>query len=79
MKNFPFKAGNIKNDLAFDESFGNFKTRSLHDLLTDESFKKLWYIPNDKIEKCKDCQYRYQCLSNSNIKEIEVKYFKIDS
>lgn len=73
------KAGYFKNDLAFDESFGNFKTRSLHDLLTDESFKKLWYIPNDKIEKCKDCQYRYQCISNSNIKEIEGKYFKIDS
>lgn len=32
-----------------------------------------------EIEKCKDCQYRYQCISNSNIKEIEAKYSKIDS
>ena len=73
------KAGNFKNDLAFDESFGNFRTRSLHDLLADESFKRLWFIPNGKIEKCKDCQYRYQCLSNSNVIETEGKYFKVDS
>lgn len=61
--------------MAFSKSFGNFKHRSLK----DSNFKKLWYIYNDKIEKCKDCQFRYQCVSNSDIKEENGKYYKVDT
>lgn len=71
------KEGEYKNDLSFLKSFGNFYSRSLEDLLIDEEFKKLWYLSNDKIEKCKDCQFRYQCISNSEVKEESGKYYKI--
>lgn len=70
------KEGEYKNDLAFADSFGNFRTRLLTDLLNDKDFKKLWYMSNDKIEKCKDCQFRYQCVSNSNVEEENGKYYK---
>jgi len=73
------KEGEFKNDLSLEESFGNFRSRSLEDLLKDEGFKRLWNISNDEIEKCKDCQYRYQCQSNSDIIEENNKYFKVDT
>jgi len=37
------------------------------------------FISNDIIEKCKDCQYRYMCLSNSDIEEKAGKFHKINS
>lgn len=73
------KEGDYKNDLSFNKSFGNFHSRSLEYLLTDDEFKKLWIISNDNIEKCKDCQFRYQCLSNSDIKVESMKYYKVDT
>ncbi len=73
------KNGEYKNDLSFSQSFGNFQTRSLQELLKDENFTKLWYLSNDKIEKCKDCQHRFQCVSNSNINELDGNYHKTNS
>lgn len=73
------KNGDYKNDLSFQETFGNFQTKNLQELLIDKEFTKLWYLGNDKIEKCKDCQNRYQCVSNSNIMQQNNLYYKINT
>lgn len=72
------KEGNYKNDLSFVKSFGKFQTKPLENLLEDKEFKKLWFSSNKKIEKCKDCQHRFQCISNSDIKEVDGKFYKVD-
>ncbi len=56
----------------------NINFDKLSDILALKEFKQLWAINNDKIEKCKDCQFRYMCLSNSNIERKNDKYFKTD-
>lgn len=72
------KKGNIKNYLSHDISFGNVNTDAIKNVIETEEYRKKWYISNDKIENCKDCQYRYACVSNSDIKEEKGKYYKAD-
>ena len=46
---------------ARDMIIGNIKKTSLYDLLIDEKIKPFWELSKDKIEKCKDCEFRYAC------------------
>ena len=50
--------GNIKNCPYI---INNFQHNNLKDALTDDNFKKLWFIKKDDIEICKDCEFRYNC------------------
>ncbi|MCB9263004.1 MAG: grasp-with-spasm system SPASM domain peptide maturase [Flavobacteriales bacterium] len=68
--------GNFKNYLSHNKQFGNANNLSIHELLKLESFKQKWFIKNDDIEKCKDCQNRYACLFASDIKVEDGKYVK---
>ena len=61
--------GSIKNYISHKITFGNIKNTSLDKVLESEEFQKKWHISNDIIEKCKDCQYRYSCLSNSDVEK----------
>jgi len=70
--------GNIKNYISHNESFGHVSNVKIKNVLKLNSFQKKWYISNDKIEKCKECRYRYMCLSNSDIELIDGKYYKLD-
>lgn len=70
--------GNIKNYISHDRLFGNIRSEKLSDVIQSASFQQIWHISNDKVEICKDCQYRYACVSNSDLKQIENKYYKID-
>lgn len=70
--------GNYKNYLSHKESFGNVNNISISEIIKSKEFRKKWKIKNDLIEKCKDCQYRYMCLSNSDVKEEEGKFFKLN-
>lgn len=70
--------GSIKNFVNHENCFGNINFDKVSDILVLKEFKQLWAINNDKIEKCKDCQFRYMCLSNSNIERTNDKYFKTD-
>jgi len=56
--------GLIKNCPAMKESFGSIydKNIDLTKLLTNKNFTKFWNINKDKIDVCKDCEYRYACL-----------------
>jgi SPASM domain peptide maturase of grasp-with-spasm system len=53
--------GTIKNCPSMKESFGNCNDKKMSDVVLDTSFKKLWGIRKDEIEKCKDCEFRYIC------------------
>lgn len=53
--------GNIKNCPSMQQSFGNIKDTTLEEALNHRDFKKYWNITKDKIEVCKDCEYRHMC------------------
>lgn len=45
---------------ARDQVAGNIKDQSLKDII-ENSILKFWSLTVDKIEICKDCEYRYLC------------------
>jgi SPASM domain peptide maturase of grasp-with-spasm system len=53
--------GNIKNCPLMPEKFGNIHQSSLEEILIKSDFKKYWNLTKDKIEICKDCEFRYIC------------------
>ncbi|SHG71532.1 grasp-with-spasm system SPASM domain peptide maturase [Chryseobacterium sp. OV279] len=53
--------GHIKNCPLMPESFGNIHETNLEEALLKANFKKYWSITKDKIEVCKDCEFRYIC------------------
>ncbi|WP_426274799.1 grasp-with-spasm system SPASM domain peptide maturase [Chryseobacterium sp. S-02] len=55
------KDGNIKNCPSMSQCFGNIKETSLEEALNHRDFKKYWNLSKDKIEVCKDCEFRYIC------------------
>jgi SPASM domain peptide maturase of grasp-with-spasm system len=66
--------GNIKNCPSMKHNHGNVKETSLHSAVIQKNFKDLWDINKDKIEVCKDCEFRHVCtdcrayvLDESNI------------
>lgn len=72
------KTGSLKNFLNHEKSFGNIKDFDIKEVISTEAFNKIWYLSNDQIEKCKDCQYRYACVNNSDIKEENGKSYRTD-
>lgn len=71
--------GNIKNYSTHSKIFGNVNTHVIEDIIDNQDFRKNWFINNDMIEKCKICQYRYVCVSNSDIEIKENSYYKKDT
>ncbi|WP_299177616.1 grasp-with-spasm system SPASM domain peptide maturase, partial [uncultured Chryseobacterium sp.] len=53
--------GNIRNCPAMPKSFGNIRETSLEEALNHKDFKEYWNLTKDKIEVCKDCEFRYIC------------------
>lgn len=53
--------GNIKNCPSLEKSFGNIKSTSLENAYKQDDFKSLWNISKDKIEVCKECEFRHIC------------------
>ncbi|CAH0173499.1 grasp-with-spasm system SPASM domain peptide maturase [Chryseobacterium sp. Bi04] len=53
--------GNIKNCPLMPEKFGNIHHSSLEEIYIQNGFKKYWDLTKDKIEICKDCEFRYIC------------------
>jgi SPASM domain peptide maturase of grasp-with-spasm system len=73
------KLGNIKSNLSHTKIYGNLKKDQVNKVIQMPDFQKKWHISNDKIEKCKDCQYRYMCMSNTDIIEDKNgKFNKVD-
>jgi SPASM domain peptide maturase of grasp-with-spasm system len=53
--------GEIKNCPSINKSYGNIKNTTLQNALDKNGFKDVWKISKDKIEKCKDCEFRHIC------------------
>jgi SPASM domain peptide maturase of grasp-with-spasm system len=53
--------GYIKNCPAMEKIFGNIKNTSLKEAIQTQGFKNLWKVNKDKIDVCKDCEFRYIC------------------
>lgn len=69
--------GEIKNCPSMKESFGNIKNVSLEEALDKEGFKKYWKITKDKIEGCKDCEFRHICTDcRAYVENPDDKYSK---
>ena len=46
---------------ARDKILGNAYNQSLRDIINGPA-QKYWKIKSDRIDKCKDCEYRYACM-----------------
>jgi SPASM domain peptide maturase of grasp-with-spasm system len=53
--------GNLLNCPAIKTIYGNVKTDSLIDVINQETFKSIWSVSKDKIEKCSSCEFRHVC------------------
>lgn len=53
--------GYIKNCPAMTNQFGNMKQNILKEAIDNLEFKKYWNLSKDKIEVCRDCEFRYVC------------------
>lgn len=53
--------GNIKNCPVMAKSYGNIRDTTLEEAINKPGFKDLWFINKDKIDVCKDCEFRYMC------------------
>ncbi|GAA4273340.1 hypothetical protein GCM10022258_26340 [Aquimarina gracilis] len=53
--------GNIKNCPSMSKSFGNVKTHLLEEVVNSSDFQKVWSINKEKVNICKDCEYRHVC------------------
>ena len=69
--------GGIKNYVDHEKVYGNVKFSKICDIIVASDFMRKWHIHNDLIEKCKDCEFRYMCLNNSDIIANNGKFFKL--
>jgi SPASM domain peptide maturase of grasp-with-spasm system len=53
--------GNIKNCLALNKIYGNIYEDKLSHIASKKNFRELWKISKDKIDVCKDCEFRHAC------------------
>ena len=53
--------GNIKNCPNMPQTYGNIKDTTLSQSIEKQGFKDCWYICKDKIDVCKDCEFRHIC------------------
>lgn len=62
-----------------DHVIGNMLDSSLGDVLASDRLKALWGLTKDKIEVCRDCEYRYACddcrpLAEGTTGDLHSKY-----
>lgn len=59
--------GDIKNYFNHSKIHGNINSISIKEIISTESFQKKWKISNDNINYCRNCKFRYCCVSNSDL------------
>jgi SPASM domain peptide maturase of grasp-with-spasm system len=72
------KNGDMKNYFSHTRNFGNVRRNKISDIVEEKEFQNKWFISNDKIEICKKCQYRYACVSNSDLEILNGLFYKIN-
>lgn len=53
--------GDIRNCPSMPQKFENLHDTTLRQAIEKKLFKKLWNISKDKINTCKNCEFRYIC------------------
>ncbi len=53
--------GEIKNCPSMSNSYGNIVNTNLADVINNSNFTQVWTLNKDKINVCKDCEFRYVC------------------
>ena len=53
--------GEIKNCPSMLKSYGNVKNKTLRQVINEGDFKDVWLINKNKINICKDCEFRHIC------------------
>lgn len=57
--------GEIKNSPICKETFGILQTNDeIKEIIKQENFQKYWHISKDKIDVCKNCEFRYMCIDD---------------
>jgi SPASM domain peptide maturase of grasp-with-spasm system len=51
----------IKNCPFLPEDYGDYRNVKIEEIVQTDEFMKLWFVTKDKIQVCKDCEYRYMC------------------
>lgn len=64
--------------LEHESIHGNFNSKSITELIDDRDFTRKWFVSNDSIDICKDCQFRYICFDNSDIEFTGVSWKKVN-
>jgi SPASM domain peptide maturase of grasp-with-spasm system len=54
--------GEIKNCPSMSKSYGNIKNTTIAEAIEKPGFKDTWLVNKDRIEVCKDCEFRYFCI-----------------
>ncbi|MBL4648926.1 MAG: grasp-with-spasm system SPASM domain peptide maturase [Aureispira sp.] len=70
--------GNIKNYINHVTNWGNIKKDTLKAVVLTDEFQEKWFIKNDQIEKCRECPFRYCCVSNVDIEKRNERYYKLE-
>jgi len=55
------KDGFIKNCPSMEKSYGNIKSDTLIQVVTEKEFEQVQRINKDQIKVCKDCEFRHIC------------------
>lgn len=53
--------GYVKNCPAMEKHYGRIDEVSLEEVIRQEDFQQCWYINKDRIDVCKDCEFRHMC------------------
>ncbi|MEL7247877.1 MAG: grasp-with-spasm system SPASM domain peptide maturase [Bacteroidota bacterium] len=71
------KNGEIKNCPSMTKSYGNVRQRQLKSAIQTAAFQQVWAITKDKIDKCRDCEFRYVCTDcRAFLEEPDNEYSK---
>lgn len=54
--------GNVKNCPSMKQTYGKIGEIDLCKTVETDSFKSCWNLSKDKIDTCKDCEFRYMCV-----------------
>lgn len=65
--------GEIRNCPHMKQSYGNIQSTKLTDVLENKEFRSYWDISKDRISKCRDCEFRYNCSDCRAFTEKESK------
>ncbi|MDR2906869.1 MAG: grasp-with-spasm system SPASM domain peptide maturase [Bacteroidales bacterium] len=58
------KGGFVKNALEHQSSFGHVLYDDIDKIIKSKKFQKYWTVSKDKIQVCKDCEFRYMCMDS---------------